>query len=440
MNIYHLRTRHPVINKYLLQFPIVLFTWLDLLGWSPRLCDFVFIQLYEPFWRGFMTSEVPYVALDKYDWGVILSDSLPWNPTVYCLTASFFAVALWLSIEITIYTWFRFKQHKTLYFWSILITTWGVAMYTVLLIIMFFIPGANNIGTTVLVEVAWVANTTGFSFVLYSRLHLVLYNSKLLSCVVAAIIINGILFHTPAIVFALAMTVDGPHRWREGWFITERIQIVVFTVQETVISSIYTWNAAKLLHSIQSGKRHNVLALLIFAQAAIFSSDTVLIVVHYMRMSILKGALHPFIYAIKLKIEFVVLNQLCKVVGYNGASERLPHIADNGLFSQSDPSRRSSQNSTLSDPWRPSLEANYKGSSPLPVTMPNLSAKPALGCSTPSVLLTASPELTNRAAVQYNEAKRAAELSPGEAYGTLAKDGDIEQMYRHYLGNWDEDG
>lgn len=57
---------------------------------------------------------------------------------------------------------------------------------------------------------------------------------------------------------------------------------------------------------------------LAFAQGFGFLADLVMVVLDFWDMFILKACLHPFIYALKLKIEFLVLNRLGEVVSTRG--------------------------------------------------------------------------------------------------------------------------
>jgi hypothetical protein len=266
-------------------------------------------------------SNHQYVPLSDYDWRLTAFGLIPWNATVYCLITSFFSVALWLSLELMVQVWFMFKRHTSLYYWSILITTWGIIGHTVAFTLKLFVPNLNAIGTTFLAKISWVANTTGFSVVLYSRLGLVLRSSSKYSlhrAVLMMIIIDAIIFHIPIIVFSFGTSTPAKDMWIPYMEVMERIQVIGFTLQEFCISSIYTYTTASLykfitpgeLSSNQNQQLRNVLVFLILAQTAVFCSDMAMLVVDFLNMFTLKACMHPFVYAVKLKIEFVVLNQL----------------------------------------------------------------------------------------------------------------------------------
>ena len=58
----------------------------------------------------------------------------------------------------------------------------------------------KDLPTSLLLNVGWVLMTTGFAFVLYSRLHLLNPSKRLLHLVLVAIIVDVFLFHGPVFV------------------------------------------------------------------------------------------------------------------------------------------------------------------------------------------------------------------------------------------------
>jgi hypothetical protein len=67
------------------------------------------------------TTSTYFVPLSAYNWGqygaIKHGKILPWNPVVYCLIASFRAVAFWIAMELLIQIFCTFKKRTTLYFW-----------------------------------------------------------------------------------------------------------------------------------------------------------------------------------------------------------------------------------------------------------------------------------------------------------------------------------
>ena len=293
-----------------------------------------------------------FVPLSSYNWSLGNFDVLQWNPTVYCLVASFFAVSLWLSLELSVQVYCTFKRRTGLYFWSILIVAGGIALHTIGLLLKLLVPSANPIASTVMAKIGWIMDTTGFSVVLYSRLHLVVHNRKTLRLVLVMIIVDAVLFHTPMIVFLMGLSIH------KDWdpYVTpfEYTQVVGFSIQETIISGIYIQKTAKFLKSGYSDKMHKVMTMLIAVQVLVVLMDIALLVIDCIGMFTLKAVLHPFAYGIKLKIEFAVLNLLLNLVRHDSAAGDFFFGASNdgGGSGDSDKSSSSSLPTAKSfSPW-----------------------------------------------------------------------------------------
>lgn len=155
---------------------------------------------------------------------------------------------------------------------------------------------------------------TGFSIVLWSRLHLVINDPKLLKAILGMTLINGLVCHTPVVVFEFGLISRHHAYYMRPMEIMERIQQTIFTTQETVISSSYTYYAARLLSGTYAARVRNIVASLVCVQLIAVGLDIFLTVLYYHNMFTLKCTIHPFVYSIKLKLEFIVLNQLQTVI------------------------------------------------------------------------------------------------------------------------------
>ena len=296
-------------------------------------------------------ADMQFVSLSSYNWSIGNFDILQWNPTVYCLVASFFAVSLWLALELSVQVYCTFKRHRGLYFWSILIVACGIALHTIGLLLKLLVASANPIASTALAKIGWIMDTTGFSVVLYSRLHIIVQNQRTLRLVLAMIIVDAVLFHTPMIVFLMGLSLHKD--WDSYVTPFEYMQVVGFSIQETIISCIYIRKTAKFLKSCYSHQMHKVMRMLIAVQVAVVLIDIALLVIDCIGMFTLKAVLHPFAYGIKLKIEFAVLNLLLNLVKHESVvgdffkeSNSDGGNSDSGSASPS-PARRSS----LWPPW-----------------------------------------------------------------------------------------
>lgn len=87
------------------------------------------------------------------------------------------------------------KRRSGLYFWSILITSWGLSIRQIGYITEFLVPSCPWILSLILSQSGWVAMVTGFSMVLYSRLNIILESQRSRCFVLAMIIFNGVVWH-----------------------------------------------------------------------------------------------------------------------------------------------------------------------------------------------------------------------------------------------------
>ncbi|OAL27253.1 hypothetical protein AYO20_09851 [Fonsecaea nubica] len=271
-------------------------------------------------------SACDFVPLAQYDWSLhpaLEPVAIPWNPTAYCLVAGFCAVSLWMTVELTLQVFFTFRRHKGLYFWSLLVCTWGVALHVLGVILKLF-NESNWIISSIIFKIGWVGNVTGFSLVLYSRLNLVVHDRRIRRAVLAMIVTDAIVLHTPIIIFDFGISSPHPGIWYTPMKVMERIQVVWFSVQETIISLMYIWCTRNFLKDIYSRQTHRVMQLLITAQVVAIVFDIVLITVDCNDMFTLKVVIHPFCYAVKLKLEFIVLNQLLALIKHGIAPSSFP--------------------------------------------------------------------------------------------------------------------
>ncbi|KAM7213322.1 hypothetical protein V8F06_011270 [Rhypophila decipiens] len=270
------------------------------------------------------TYTIEVVPFNEYDWTFRKPGWLNLNPAAVGLISAFCGIALWMSLELLLLVYVTFKRRRGLYYWSIIITTVGFVLQVVGFILKFFKNDWPRVLVNIIFTIGRVSNVTGFSIVLWSRLHLLVNNQYyILQITLAAIIINSVAMHIPTIVFRFYM-MSPQHRSQfvRPLEIMEKVQQTVFAFQETVISGLYIFYAARFLKSGFGPKKRKVAALrlLIAVQVAAILMDAGLSVFDYLSLYTLKCAIHPFVYAVKLKLEFIVLNQLLAIVRDRGTT------------------------------------------------------------------------------------------------------------------------
>ncbi|EED22284.1 conserved hypothetical protein [Talaromyces stipitatus ATCC 10500] len=264
---------------------------------------------------------VPYVAIGDFDWGLNLASSvpLPWNQTIWSLVAVFTALPLWMTLELTVSVLYVFRRWSGLYFWAVLVTTWSISLHAIGFLLSYCVPSCNWIASSLITEFGWAGMVTGFSLVLYSRLTLlsfVMRNRHISRIALGMITTDAILFHIPTfVVFMVGISSPANFvKYVPYMNIVERIQIVMFSVQELILSGLYIYGTFKMAQDSFNSRIRRTIALLITVQIIAICCSALLIILDFAGYYILKSFIHSFVYAIKLQLEFVILNEFRHLV------------------------------------------------------------------------------------------------------------------------------
>jgi hypothetical protein len=231
--------------------------------------------------------------------------------------AAFLSIALYNVIEITFLIFAVFKKREGLYFWSFIIATWGIAPHGLGFILKFFQVTNLDLLSSAIVGVGWGCMVTGQSVVLYSRLHLVVRDKPKIRWVLYMIIFDGIVFGCPTFVLAMGANSKHSARFLATFLLYDKIQIVVFCVQESAISIIYIWET---VHLLGRGDEENGAPLqklfrhLIFVNLMVLIFDVSLLAVQFSGHYEIQTTYKTAVYSVKLKLEFSVLNRLVGIV------------------------------------------------------------------------------------------------------------------------------
>ncbi|KGO37077.1 hypothetical protein PEX1_043840 [Penicillium expansum] len=233
--------------------------------------------------------------------------------------AAFAALAWYNAIELVILCLFSFKRWHGIYFWSLLISSVCIVPYCLGFVLLFFPIGVTPWVCVTFIVLGWYGMITGQSVVLWSRLHLVLQNRKLLRGVLSMICIDAVLLHIPTTVLLYGTVAHPATRWARGYDIMERVQLVCFCVQELIISSIYVWETVKLLRLRPEGRPQGILNQLLVINILILLLDISVVVIEYVGYYAVQVLFKPVAYSIKLKLEYAILGKLVAVA--RGASD-----------------------------------------------------------------------------------------------------------------------
>ncbi|KAI5918737.1 integral membrane protein [Camillea tinctor] len=247
--------------------------------------------------------------------------------------AAFAGISWYIGVEINTSLFMVFKQRRGLYFWSCALASWGVLLQPIFIMLADFGVWTNLKGSITMIYLTWMIMVVPQSWVLYSRLHLVMHDDRILRWVKSVLLFNSIAFTVPTLVVGILaqVTTTNPRLFsiNTSW---DRVQLIVFFVQETTLSILYIYQTRKYLHdrslllrpspdspcfahatSLEDDNRQ-VLHHLIYTNLLIIALDITLLGIQCADLFYLQGAFKPCVYGIKLKVEFAVLNRLVKSV------------------------------------------------------------------------------------------------------------------------------
>lgn len=227
--------------------------------------------------------------------------------------ACFIAIALYNVAELNFITFGTFKTRQNLYFWSFLISTWGIAVYSIGFLLKDLQLSSQSVMFVTLIIVGWCCMVTGQSVVLYSRLHLIVRDQNILRLVLAMIIFNAVICHVPIAVMVSGANSNNPGPFLMPYSIYEKVQVTIFFIQELTISGLYIVQTVKILRpegNIRRKASRKVMTHLIYVNAIIVVLDITILGLEYSGLYDIQTAYKALVYSLKLKLEFSILNQL----------------------------------------------------------------------------------------------------------------------------------
>lgn len=246
----------------------------------------------------------------------ISSGGLPPGPAV-TIVECFLAVAFYNVIELNVIIYSSFPRRTGLYFWSFVVATWGIAVYSVGFLTkdLSFIRNGFIYGSFIVV--GWICMVTGQSMVLFSRMHLLVRDKRILRTTLVCIVINAIIGHVPTSVVLYGSNSPHPDRWLEPYAIMERIHVTIFFLQEFAISAIYVVATMRLLRNKSrpsspkaSATARRFLTHLIQINVMVVVLDITILALEYAGLYVIQTAYKGMVYSVKLKLEFSILNAL----------------------------------------------------------------------------------------------------------------------------------
>ncbi|KAL8976445.1 MAG: hypothetical protein Q9205_007546 [Flavoplaca limonia] len=223
--------------------------------------------------------------LQPRDDGGIKRGPLPENTTRTSILVAMLTLAIYMSALVDVKVFAMFKRRNTIYFWSLLVASWGIMSHSLGIILK------------------WFAN---------------------------------------------------PGMWLKIYNVYERIQLIVFTLQELVISILYIRATFKILLPDDPSDTRITKKFLIYMNVLCIVLDIAFVCQVYSGEWVYKTGTQSLAYAIKLSIEFVVLNKLMDVYRVRGSC-----VACHRAHSRTRPSVDHRGN-----PSQRAIKATWSGSKP----------------------------------------------------------------------------
>ncbi|KAH1589793.1 hypothetical protein KXX34_005375 [Aspergillus fumigatus] len=269
---------------------------------------------------------------------------------------SAFAGVVWYNaIELIVLCLTTFKRYRGCYFWSLLLASISLTTYILGFFFFFFL----SMSVTPYVAVAfivpsWCVMITGHSLVLWSRLHLVMQRPKVLRAILVMIIVNAITMQIPITVLLFGAVSAHPKVFTRGYNVMERIQLIVFAVQECIISSTYVYETIKMLRLRPPEARHRRMLLqLLVINIVILVLDVAVIGTQYAGYYPVQVMFKPVAYSIKFKLEYAILGRLIQIAKGEGLDREQVSSSVQGFQSCLSDQTATVGNGSLSSPRPP---------------------------------------------------------------------------------------
>ncbi|KAH2598194.1 hypothetical protein V6000_001764 [Aspergillus fumigatus] len=269
---------------------------------------------------------------------------------------SAFAGVVWYNaIELIVLCLTTFKRYRGCYFWSLLLASISLTTYILGFFFFFFL----SMSVTPYVAVAfivpsWCVMITGHSLVLWSRLHLVMQRPKVLRAILVMIIVNAITMQIPITVLLFGAVSAHPKVFTRGYNVMERIQLIVFAVQECIISSTYVYETIKMLRLRPPEARHRRMLLqLLLINIVILVLDVAVIGTQYAGYYPVQVMFKPVAYSIKFKLEYAILGRLIQIAKGEGLDREQVSSSVQGFQSCLSDQTATVGNGSLSSPRPP---------------------------------------------------------------------------------------
>jgi hypothetical protein len=181
-------------------------------------------------------------------------------------------------------------------------------------LMLFTTFGNMLILDSVFFPIADTLSGLGFLLVLWSRLHLIMDRPRVLLGLLVFILIIAI----PLRIIIILSAIGKNHRPRWGvepWQVLRRVEMIV-PGTEMALAALYIYLFIKRFGWGRSGGKKSLRRVtwsLVAGELFVIAGDATVVAVWFSGYVLLRWALAPFLYALKLQVEFLILNTLTRL-------------------------------------------------------------------------------------------------------------------------------
>ena len=241
-----------------------------------------------------------------------------WLPGEDLGAAAFLAMTFLLVVDINFQIHYAFKRATGIYFWAMQIGSIGCFIDAIGTLMHYLVPNFSRYWAlyTLFMTVGWAVYTVAQLTVLYSRLHLVVQNEGVQRMVFWMIVLVSpplILSDWIVIWPSYNPATDIGERWSVAAAIAERICQLGFSVVEVIINVTYVVGLLAILRRRPTVRQRRVMLDLTYVNVLTILLDILNIVLVYVNRVGISHPIQTFSYTLKLRLEFITLNQLMAV-------------------------------------------------------------------------------------------------------------------------------
>lgn len=238
---------------------------------------------------------------------------------------AFFAVASYNALEIFFSIFEIFKRRHGLYFWSMLAATLGIPLNVTFSITSIFtlIPIIPSVIGYLL---GYYLMSVSPLIALYSRLHFVISNPRRLRWILYGIIALSLFIIVTMTIFIFCQ-VAGLSHFKNYRLICWNVTMTCLCVTEVSLSGVYIREAIMNLKPVlrmkgQEGRKLILHLVTLYIYVIILLG--IFLILIYTKHYVPALGYHSFVYSIKLKTEFAILNKLICLVRTSIDSLEIP--------------------------------------------------------------------------------------------------------------------